>query len=191
MNDRSMDDSSTGGLGGTGGTGGAGFGGGSTGGAGGYGGTGSTGGSGAGSANTPDFGSDLDSFGAGTGGSSGSLGGSGLGDSASGFGTGSTCGSTGGVNDALGRAADTLEGAARRLDEFADQQGTTGAGGVKARAGAMASSVADTIESTAQYLRDSDVSNLQGNLERQVRENPLQTLLIGVAAGWVLGKILK
>jgi len=100
-------------------------------------------------------------------------------------------GGGGGVNDALGRAADTLEGAARRLDEFADQQGTTGAGGVKARAGAMASSVADTIESTAQYLRDSDVSNLQGNLERQVRENPLQTLLIGVAAGWVLGKILK
>ncbi len=181
MDDRSMDDSGTGGLGGT---GGAGFGGGSTGGGSGYG--GSTGGSGAGSANTPDFGSDLDSFGGGAGGSSGGLGGSGLG----GLGTGSA-GGGGGVNDALGRAADTLEGAARRLDEFADQQGTSGTGGVKARAGAMASSVADTIESAAQYLRDSDVSNLQGNLERQVRENPLQTLLVGVAAGWVLGKILK
>lgn len=104
---------------------------------------------------------------------------------------GGTGGDAGGASDALGRAADTLEGAARRLDEFADQQGMGGSGGMKARAGAMASSVADTIESAAQYLRDSDVSNLQGNLERQVRDNPLQTLLIGVAAGWVLGKILK
>ncbi|CAN5471086.1 hypothetical protein BH24GEM3_BH24GEM3_09890 [soil metagenome] len=95
------------------------------------------------------------------------------------------------VNETMTRAADGLESAARQLDEVADRFAGQGASGVRASAGNMAHQVADAIESTAGYLRDNDVRKLQQDLERQVRQNPLQTLLIGVAAGWVIGKVLR
>lgn len=93
------------------------------------------------------------------------------------------------ANRAMDRAADGLETAANRLDSMADQQG--GGGGAMGRAGDMAHRAADTMESTARYLRDNDVRALQHDLERMTRERPLQMVLMGVAAGWVLGKILR
>ena len=94
------------------------------------------------------------------------------------------------ANEQMNRAAGGLENAARKLDELADRQ-TAGATGAKAKAGDMAHGAADSMESLARYLRDNDVEGLQRDLEQQVRENPLRTLLIGVAAGWVVGKILR
>ena len=94
------------------------------------------------------------------------------------------------VNDQMNRAAGGLETAAQKLDDFADRQ-TRGATGAKAKAGDMAHGTADTMESLARYLRDNEVEGLQRDLEQQIRENPLRTLLIGVAAGWVVGKILR
>ncbi len=92
------------------------------------------------------------------------------------------------ANDALNRGADVLESAAQRLGGLAGQGGQ---GGAMGRAGDLASQAAGTMESTARYLRDNDVRALQGDLERMTREKPLQTLLVAVAAGWVLGKILR
>jgi ElaB/YqjD/DUF883 family membrane-anchored ribosome-binding protein len=94
------------------------------------------------------------------------------------------------VNQGLNQAADRIDQAAHRLDQIADQQ-AGGAGGPRAKAGQMAHSVADTMESVAGYLRSNDARKLRGDLERQVRERPVQTLLIGVAAGWLAGKILR
>jgi hypothetical protein len=74
----------------------------------------------------------------------------------------------------------TLEAAADRLESAA-----------AARAGGMAHSVAGVMESTAEFLRTNDVESLREELRRRMRERPLQTLLIGVAAGWVMGKILR
>lgn len=88
------------------------------------------------------------------------------------------------------RAASGIETAAHRLDEVADRQ-TAGATGARAKAGEMAHGTADTLESTARYLRTNDVRGLQHDLERMTREKPVQTLLVAVAAGWVLGKILR
>jgi hypothetical protein len=93
------------------------------------------------------------------------------------------------INEGLHAAADRLETAASQLDELADERlsGT----GAKARAGDMAHSVADSMESVASYLRDNDLESLQSDLERQVRQRPLQTLFVAVAAGWLAGKILR
>ncbi|HEX7239096.1 MAG TPA: hypothetical protein VF263_02430, partial [Longimicrobiaceae bacterium] len=141
----------------------------------GLGGSAGMGGASAGSANTPDFG--------GSGTSTESTGGNRLG------------GALGQVeeraNDALSRGADVLESAAQRLSGLAGQGGQGGQGGAMGRAGDLASQAAGTMESTARYLRDNDVRALQGDLERMTREKPLQTLLVAVAAGWVLGKILR
>jgi ElaB/YqjD/DUF883 family membrane-anchored ribosome-binding protein len=103
-------------------------------------------------------------------------------------------GSSGGLEDranqVLGRAADGLETAANRLSGLTERGGGEQSGAM-GRANDLAQQAASTMESTARYLRDNDVRALQSDVERMVREKPLQTLLIGVAAGWVLGKILR
>jgi hypothetical protein len=94
------------------------------------------------------------------------------------------------VNWTLEAAADRLEDTAGRLDGMgAGRDGLESA--AAARAGGMAHSVAGVMESTAEFLRTNDVESLREELRRRMRERPLQTLLIGVAAGWVMGKILR
>lgn len=94
------------------------------------------------------------------------------------------------VDEGMQRAAAGLESAAERLHSKAGS-GSPGSDDARAKAGRAAHSTADTMESVARYLRDSDTSGLQRDLKRQVRDNPLQTLLVAVAAGWVVGKILR
>jgi hypothetical protein len=94
------------------------------------------------------------------------------------------------INEGMQQAADRLENAAERLDRLADEN-MADASGMRGRAGGMAHDVADTIESVARYLRDQDARGLQSDLERQVRQRPVQMLLVGIATGWVAGKILR
>jgi ElaB/YqjD/DUF883 family membrane-anchored ribosome-binding protein len=155
-------------------------------------------GTGAGAANTPSFGgtstgSDLGTPGGGLGGSG--MGNAGLGSTGGGMGTATATsgGAAGGLEDranqVLGRAAEGLETAANRLSGLSERGGEQS--GAMGKANDLAQQAASTMESTARYLRDNDVRALQSDVERMVREKPLQTLLIGVAAGWVLGKILR
>jgi hypothetical protein len=94
------------------------------------------------------------------------------------------------VQAGMRAAANRIEDAAHRLDSFADER-TEGASGRMAQAGDVAHDVANTMESVAQYLRDSDIRGLKSDLEGQIREKPLQMLLIGVASGWLAGKLLR
>ena len=94
------------------------------------------------------------------------------------------------VQAGMRAAANRIDDAAHRLDGFADER-TEGASGRMAQAGDVAHDVADTMESVARYLCDSDVRGLKSDLERQIREKPLQMLLIGVASGWIAGKLLR
>ena len=94
------------------------------------------------------------------------------------------------INEGMQQAADRLETAAERLDRLAEER-IDGESGARTKAGDLAHSAADTMESVARYLRDNDAQGLRSDLERQVREKPVQTLLVGVAAGWVAGKILR
>jgi ElaB/YqjD/DUF883 family membrane-anchored ribosome-binding protein len=99
-------------------------------------------------------------------------------------------GLTGRANEAMDQAADHLEDAAQRLKGIGQRAGA-GTTGASARVGSLAQGAAGTMESTARYLRDNDVQALRSDLEGQLRQNPLQTLMIGVAAGWIVGKILR
>jgi len=94
------------------------------------------------------------------------------------------------ADQGMKQAASQLDSLAQRLDSTTDQK-LAGATGARARAGDLAHGLADAMESVAGYLRNNDTSSLQRDLERQVRERPVQTRLIGVAAGWVVGKILR
>lgn len=168
-----------------------------------------TGGTGAGGANTPSFGSDLGGMRTApdhqipdeTSPSHGAAG-------TSGTGTATAAGSPQGteqlreratemagraeetLNQGMKQAAERIDGLANRLDQVADER-LGGGTGATARAGEVAHSVADTLESVAGYLRNHDTQALRGDLERQMRDRPLQTLMVAVAAGWLVGKIVR
>lgn len=92
-------------------------------------------------------------------------------------------------NRAFGRVADQLEELAVQLEQVADAQlRPLGAGN---RAVQLAHAGADFLGDAADYLRDSDLRSVRGDLERQVREKPFPTLLVALGAGWLLGKIMR
>lgn len=94
------------------------------------------------------------------------------------------------LNQGMKQAAERIDTMAQRLTQVADER-LSGSTGAKARVGDTAHSVADTMQSVADYLRNHDTQALRGDLERQMRERPLQTLFVAVAAGWLVGKILR
>lgn len=93
------------------------------------------------------------------------------------------------ANQGMRQAADRLDDTARRADEFADER--LRGGGMKGRAGQAVHSGARAAEQGAEYLRSHDMTDLRDQLENQVRERPVQTLLAAVAVGWLAGKILR
>jgi ElaB/YqjD/DUF883 family membrane-anchored ribosome-binding protein len=93
------------------------------------------------------------------------------------------------VQSGFSQVADRLEDTAERIDRLADDRfrGT----GARGRAGDMAHSTAGMMEEIAEYLRESDFSSVQKDLEQRVRDRPIQTLLLAAGVGWLVGKIMK
>ena len=92
-------------------------------------------------------------------------------------------------NEGLRRAADRLDLSARRLDRLAEER--LGGEGQRGRAGTVAHALAGGMGSAAGYLRDTEVVGVREGMERRIRERPLQSLLVGIAAGWIIGKVLR
>jgi len=85
--------------------------------------------------------------------------------------------------------ADRLDDAAERIDRVATDR--LDGPGAQGRVGDAAHSTASLIEEAADYLRETDLRGMQADLERRVRERPLQTILLAVGVGWLVGKIMK
>lgn len=95
----------------------------------------------------------------------------------------------GALNEARARAADGLAAAAERIDRAASRQELNG--GKKARAAEAAHRLAGGMDATAGYLRAPDADRLREDFEHGVRENPLRAVLITVAVGFIVGRILR
>jgi ElaB/YqjD/DUF883 family membrane-anchored ribosome-binding protein len=80
-------------------------------------------------------------------------------------------------------AAEGLSSAADKIRERA-----AGVDGMPAQAGTK---VADTMERTAGYLREHDTNEIVDDLERYVREHPVQAVAGAIVGGFVIGRILK
>ena len=104
----------------------------------------------------------------------------------------------------------------RRLQEYSDKLGASGAsrisdtvqetahnvasslaetaGDLKAQAEAAASTaataVADTVAGAVSSLQETSVKDLAGNLTDLIRRHPIPSLLIGLGVGFVLGRIV-
>jgi hypothetical protein len=94
------------------------------------------------------------------------------------------------ISQGLLEAADRLELAAERLADFTDEH-LADATGPLARAGAVAEGMTERMVAVADYLRTNDVDDMRRGMARQVREKPLHSILIAVAAGWLAGKIIR
>lgn len=81
------------------------------------------------------------------------------------------------------RAAGTMEDAAQELRERAE-----GTGGVQAKAGEK---VAEGMEKTAGYLREKDTQQVMDDVERYVREHPVQAIAGAIFGGFVIARILR
>lgn len=47
------------------------------------------------------------------------------------------------------------------------------------------------VRAASEYVRQNDLGAMRADLESQVRAHPIATLAIGLAAGFVLGKIVN
>ena len=94
------------------------------------------------------------------------------------------------IHEGMRQLADQLQVAAEHLDELAEER-LADAPGPLGRAGEVARGVAERLDSVAEYLRNNEVEDVRRGVQRQVREKPLQSILVAVAAGWLVGKILR
>jgi uncharacterized protein YjbJ (UPF0337 family) len=76
----------------------------------------------------------------------------------------------------------------RRLQEYSDQLGASGASRVIETG--QETAVADTVAGAVSSIRETSVQDLAGNLTDLIRRHPIPSLLIGLGVGFVLARIL-
>ncbi len=89
------------------------------------------------------------------------------------------------IDEKRGPAADALEGAASTIHEKAESL----PGGETVRG--VAHSAADTLESTAGYIRQHDVKAMLSDMEDIVKRNPGPSLLIAATIGFLIGRAFR
>lgn len=95
--------------------------------------------------------------------------------------------------------ADALEAGAERLRNRGGSEQLAGSTGysdtsVGTDGGAvtdLGQRVAGGLQTSADWLRETDIDGLRQGVERQVRDNPGRTLLIAVGLGYLLGKAFR
>ena len=89
------------------------------------------------------------------------------------------------IDETRAPAADKLQTAASTLHEKADNLpgGQTVAG--------LAHKTADTMQATAEYVRQHDVQDMMSDVESFVRRHPGQSLLAAAAVGFLVGRSFR
>lgn len=90
------------------------------------------------------------------------------------------------VRSAAGGGLDEAADAVRRLGRRAHERG-----GVAGRADPVAQRLGAGLETAAGYLRSHEVVDMRVDLEREVRQSPLRSLLIAGVAGFVVGRLIR
>lgn len=84
------------------------------------------------------------------------------------------------ADEGRGRAAEGLDGAAAMLRGQEDRL-----------PGQVAERTADGMERTAGYLRSHDTAEIRSDVEDYVREHPIQGVAAAIAAGFLIGRMLR
>jgi ElaB/YqjD/DUF883 family membrane-anchored ribosome-binding protein len=89
------------------------------------------------------------------------------------------------INDAREPAAQQLENAAAKIHESADQL----PGGPRVQR--IAHLTGEKLGATANYIRNHELDHVLTDVGRAVRQNPKESMLAAVAAGFLAGIMLK
>ena len=108
------------------------------------------------------------------------------------------------VSDAASQAKDKIADFGRTAADKIDQNRDTAAGGLESAAktiheraeslpggekvATLAHTTADKLNSTADYVRQHDVSGMMADVERLVKKNPAQSLLAAAVVGFLVGR---
>lgn len=84
----------------------------------------------------------------------------------------------------IDKAASAAEGLAGTLREKADQLPGD-------RTTELAQQAAGGLERGAEYLRDADLNNVRGDVETMIRKYPVQSIAVGLAAGFLLARVFR
>ena len=92
--------------------------------------------------------------------------------------------------------ADGLEAGAQalrqnRLATSPGSDGATAASSSDSSIAAVTDTLADGMQSSAEWLRDADLDKLKSGVEQQVKEHPARSLLVALGAGYLIGKVLR
>jgi len=89
-----------------------------------------------------------------------------------------------------GRKADSaVESAGSGMQSFADTVRERGPSA--GMMGSATSAVADTLESTGEYLESHGLSGMASDLTDLIRKNPIPALLIGIGVGFLLARATR
>lgn len=130
-------------------------------------------------------------------------------DTTTGLNTGTTGSGTGNQGNQLSQAANQAKQKASEMGrtavQKADQARESAAGalqsaadtlrdkgqGAPGKVGELASTAAQKLETTAEYMRNHDMNDMLSGLESSVRRNPGIALVAAAAFGFLLGSTLK
>jgi hypothetical protein len=95
-----------------------------------------------------------------------------------------------------GMLADGLEAGAQALrqNKLATSSATDGSSVAASNDSsivAVTDTLADGMQSSAEWLRDADIEKLKTGVEKQVKEHPARSLLVALGAGYLIGKALR
>jgi ElaB/YqjD/DUF883 family membrane-anchored ribosome-binding protein len=86
------------------------------------------------------------------------------------------------LKETASTAGKRLEGAGHSVRDQAPAEGVMGA---------AAGSVADVLERTGDYLEKQELRDIGRDLRSLLRRRPIQTVLVSVGAGYLLGRIMR
>jgi len=100
------------------------------------------------------------------------------------------------VDEARAKAAEVGDAAANKVDSAMTATGeqmstlaqTVREKAPEGKAGEVASKAADALDRGGEYLQTADLQMVRGDLERVIREHPIESLLVGVGIGYLVAR---
>jgi ElaB/YqjD/DUF883 family membrane-anchored ribosome-binding protein len=103
------------------------------------------------------------------------------------------------VDEARGKAAEVGDAAANKVDSAMTATGeqmstlaqTVREKAPEGKAGEVAFKAADALDRGGEYLQTADLQMVRSDLERVIREHPIESLLVGVGVGYLVARATR
>jgi len=103
------------------------------------------------------------------------------------------------VDDARAKASEVGDAAATKVDSAMTATGeqmstlaqTVRENAPEGKAGDVATKAADALDRGGEYLQTADLQMVRSDLERVIREHPIESLLVGVGVGYLVARATR